>query len=161
VREDGLQIEADSAFQERVWKAERVGWFMFALIVLMALAGMTGGGGPLAARIATTPAGQIEYPRVTRWLRPETMTVRFSGESERHRLILAEAFGERFEIERIRPVPERSFAGPDALVYEFAASGGPLAPVRLTVQANSPGWVRYAVGLDDAAPIPLTTAILP
>ena len=160
LRDDGLQLDEDHAFQKRFWSAERAAWAVYALIVLLALAGLTGAGGPLARGTAVSPAGDVEYPRVTRSSRAETLTVRFPAASEGRRLTLGEPFPERFDVETIRPEPERSYLGPGGLTYEFAAEGETAAPVRLTVRAERFGVARFRIVLNDAA-LDLTTTILP
>lgn len=62
-----LDVDDDRAFQEKFWTFQRVAWALMALILLAALAGTTGSGGPLAHAEASGPGGSIEYPRIARW----------------------------------------------------------------------------------------------
>lgn len=141
--------------------AERVAWAGCGLIIALALAGLTGAGGPLAKDAATSGDAAVEYPRATRISLAETLTERFPAESPSRTLTLAEPFPERFDIETIRPEPERSYLGPDGLTYEFAVEGAAAAPARLTVQAETAGRARYRIILNDAEPLGLTTLVLP
>lgn len=137
-------------------------WAGYGLIVALALTGLTRAGGPLAKGEATSGDVAVEYLRVTRVSLTETLTVRFLTESSTRRLTLAEPFAERFDIETIRPEPERSYLGPDGLTYEFAAEGAAAAAaVRLTVRAEIAGRARYRIILNDAKPLELTTLVLP
>lgn len=161
LRKDGLQLDESPEFQERFWAVERVAWAGYALVVALALAGLTGAGGPLAKGEATSGEVAVDYPRVTRVSLAETLTVRFPAEGPTRRLTLAEPFPERFDIETIRPEPERSYVGAEGLTYEFAVEGAAAAPVRLTVRAQTAGRARYRILLNDADPLELTTFVLP
>ncbi len=49
-REEQLELDEDRNFQERWWTAERIAWIGFALVIVVALAGLTGLGGPVRQR---------------------------------------------------------------------------------------------------------------
>jgi hypothetical protein len=53
------EVEAQIGFQRRLWRAERIGWGCMALLVLAALAGLTGGGGPLSRATGAAPEGSL------------------------------------------------------------------------------------------------------
>ena len=53
-----LQIEEDMRFQRRMWVAQRVGWSVISLVLLVGLLGGFGDG-PLARRTLTTADGKL------------------------------------------------------------------------------------------------------
>src|SRR5690606_25597894 len=67
IRKDGLQIDERRHFQEIFWTVERFAWIIFALILLLALLGLTGSGGYFAKTTQTLDAGTAEYARFSRW----------------------------------------------------------------------------------------------
>lgn len=58
---EGLEVGADRPFQERLWFWERVGWAAMLLLVVAALAGLTGTTGP--ASWGKVEAGGAGEPR--------------------------------------------------------------------------------------------------
>jgi hypothetical protein len=161
IRKDGLQLEEQRGFQERFWTAERWAWIGFGLVLLVALAGLTGGGGPLAhATTTVSPAGEYEYPRVTRWEGSDDITVTFAAGGDEHRLSLSHAFSEHFQIEDVQPDPESMIASGDAEIMVFKAEEQSPAKVTIHIRALKPGLASYRVGLD-AASTAVTTVVLP
>ena len=65
---DDLQIDEDMEFQRRSWIVQRIGWAIFALVILLAALGLFGDG-----ILSDTKAGQeegalwLEYPRFERF----------------------------------------------------------------------------------------------
>lgn len=62
VRADGLQLAEDRRVQERIWTAERVSHVVLLLIVLAALAGVSGSGGLLSRTTLVSESGTIDAP---------------------------------------------------------------------------------------------------
>ena len=60
------RIEATMPFQRRTWLAERIGWFGMGAVVAAGLAGLLGGGGPLATGRMEAGGVTIEWPRMAR-----------------------------------------------------------------------------------------------
>lgn len=60
----GLELEDDMRFQHRLWRIERLGWLLMALLVVAAAAGL--GPGPLARTQASGERLLVEYDRVAR-----------------------------------------------------------------------------------------------
>lgn len=159
---ESLEIDEHRRFQERFWVVERWAWFVFAILLLAALAGLSGGGGYLSQAQADIPGGQVTYPRIARWVVNETLTIRFGrapSNAERE-LFLPQTFLDVFELETTQPEPIRSSAKSDGNHYYFdAAEEG--AVVRVGIRALKPGFVRYGLGLDGGPPADLVTIVLP
>ena len=161
IRADGLQIEEDRTFQERVWSSERAALGAFAVIVLAALSGLAGSGGPLAERRLATEAGTIEYPRVMRWETADRVVLRLAATRPTHEVVLFAPFADRFEIDAVQPVPLTARAGQERLSLDFASDGAAGTEVVLSIRPSAPGLVRYRIGLDGAAPVTLRHLVLP
>ncbi|MSU90281.1 hypothetical protein GE300_11730 [Rhodobacteraceae bacterium 2CG4] len=156
----GLQIDEDRQFQERFWKAERIAWICFAAILLAALAGMTGGGGPLAHGSAEQADTQVIYPRISRWRADETLTLVLGPGDGLRQILMPKKFLDVFELESIQPEPLGAVAEPEGLRLSFAATGAG-AMVRLGIRARKAGFVRYAITIDDESPVRLATFVFP
>lgn len=161
VRDDGLQLEEDRAFQERFWCGERLALGGFALIILLALLGFAGSGGPLALRTVATSAGSVEHPRVLRWETADRLHIVMTLDQPRHQVVLADPFSAWFDIEGVQPEPESAFIGSEGLVLQFAADGVPRPEVVVRMRPNAPGLARYRIVLDGTEPMTLTQLILP
>ncbi|HXH53749.1 MAG TPA: hypothetical protein VNH53_10030 [Sphingomicrobium sp.] len=161
----GLQVQEDRAWQEKFWSAQRVGWVVMALLVLAALAGATGKGGPVASASARTPAGIIEYPRIARLQSDEKVTVRLppsaSGEIP---VELLRPFAESFSIELIEPEPSHVEATADGqrFIFNVGSCGGGEKLIVFHVRARRAAMnSRLAVRIGDERPVTLAVTVLP
>jgi hypothetical protein len=159
-REDGLQVEEDRPFQRAFWVVERCAWALFSLLLLLAMAGLTGAGGYLSRGSYSMPVGDVDYPRVSRWGASDTLRVRFDDGGPTHRLTLGSQFFRYFELATIQPQPERAFAEGSGATFEFTAAPPGRAEVTLYVRAFEPGFPSYRLGLD-GTDTQLSTVILP
>ena len=160
----GLQIDEDRAWQEKFWTVQRVAWVLMALFIVAVIAGLTGNGGPFASASARTSAGTVEYPRVTRWLADEQVTLRLAPSTEGEvEVLLPREFGTLFTISSIVPEPSKSeaTAAGDRLTFDIGPGGGEKTVV-LNVTTAKPVLVQpLDVKVADAPPARLTVTILP
>jgi hypothetical protein len=160
IRKDGLQLDEKRGFQEGFWTAERWAWLVFALIILVSLAGFAGAGGYFSRATASPGAAEIDYPRISRWESADEFTITLRDERETHRIELRHPFSEYFQIEDVQPQAERLFLGGDTEIMEFAAEPGRPARVTIHVRAVRPGFARYGLSVDGAS-TDTTTLVLP
>ncbi|WP_011582823.1 MULTISPECIES: hypothetical protein [Chelativorans] len=160
VRKDGLQLEEKRNFHRLFWIVERVAWVVFALILILALAGLTGSGGYFSTATQSLSTGQVEHPRIARWEASDELRVSFEGGAEKHRLDISYSFFEYFEVEGIQPEPERMLTLPDGVAMEFAAEEGAPAKVIVYTRSLHAGRVSYRIALDGAS-TDASTLILP
>jgi len=160
IRKDGLQLDEKRKLHRAFWAVERVAWVTFALVLVLALAGLTGSGGPLSKVTVGFPAGEAEYPRVARWEASDELLVRFNSGAETRRLALDHSFFEYFEVEGVQPEPERTLTSHDGVVMEFSAQQSAPVKVIIYLRALHAGLVNYRIGLDDSM-ADASTMILP
>jgi len=123
---EGLDLNDDKPFQERFWTFQRFAWLAFALCVILALAGLTGGGGPLSRATASGDAGTVDYPRVARWEASDALRIILPESANRQvRIDIGSAFSEVFELEDIQPQPSASEATAEGLRFVFDLSDPP------------------------------------
>lgn len=161
IRDDGLQLDEHTKFQERFWVVERIAWIAFGLLLVAALLGFTGSGGPISRTVLAIEGGTIDFPHVTRWEAADEIVVRFApGEAERS-LTLSSEFAEAMQIEAIQPEPARSVAGPEGTVLVFETAAGAPADVTLHVTPLKSGLPTFEARIGDGAATSLSMLVLP
>lgn len=160
IRKDGLQLDEKRRFQEWFWTTERWAWVLFALLTLLALAGLTGGGGYLSRTTASLGPAQADYPRITRWEATDEIIITLDGHRPEHQVELGQPFSSYFQIEDVQPMPEHSIAAQDAEVMQFRGGEGSPARIILHLRALHPGVARFDLSVN-GSPTEATTLILP
>jgi len=161
IRSDGLQLDEHRRFQERFWKIERIGWLVFAIVIVAALLGAFGAGGPVATKVVETREATIAHPRVGRWESADELTVRFKSGRETYSVELSPSFAETFQIEDIQPLPARTTIGVRGQMLTFESPGRDGGSIKLHIRAQSVGMACYEMSVNGAPPTPLSTIILP
>ena len=123
--EPSIDIEVDRPLQERHWLFSRVLWAIMLALILVALLGLTGSGGPLSRQQVAAGPAELDIPRVSRWEAADELTVEIDqaapGEIE---VMVPKKFGEIFAIESVTPQPSSVSATPDGYRYAFASTNG-------------------------------------
>jgi hypothetical protein len=148
IRPDGLQLEEPREFQKRFWIAERIAWIIFALIIMLALLGFTGAGGPFSRTSVEIAGASLDYPRVSRWQTSDELRVTLPPGNEERRLTFAPAFYESFQVEGIEPQPESQISTAKGIEMTFAADADAPALIVIYVRPLHPGFPSFAVGLN-------------
>jgi hypothetical protein len=149
----GLQIEQDLAFERRSWRIQRILWVVVGLVLLSALAGLTGRG-PLS-RVQAGSRGlglEIRYQRYERLHAPAAVELVMRPADASDPVVslwIERRYLEAFEIEQVVPEPLQSMMGRDHVRYDFIAlrPGEPLA-VRFSLAPRRAGLAQGRWGLD-------------
>lgn len=163
-RAASLEIGEDRAFQERYWRAQRIGWIVFALIVVAALAGLTGKSGPFARATISTADGVIDYPRVTRWETDDDLRITLPPDAPSEiQVEVSSAFARIFALEDVEPAPVRSFATGGGYRFVFA-SAPPVGERSIIMHVRtlrpSSGEGMY-IRINDGPPLKFAPIVLP
>ena len=156
-------IGADRRFQERLWFWERVGWAAMALLVLAALAGLTGTRGPAASGTVEAGGATIEYPRISRWQSADSLGVEFAVEAGGAvQVLLPGAFTDVFSIQSVTPQPSKVTATANGQLFEFELAPEP-GPKKATfaVRAERPAFPVPTRGEVGGAPFAFSFTVLP
>jgi hypothetical protein len=148
-------------FQERYWRIERIAWLGFLALVVTALLGLTGSGGPLSRTEIESPAGTVQFPRIVRWSSADQISFRFAPGGPEREILLSRAFFHVFQIDAMMPEPARSKAVAEGLALTFAAEPDAPVQVELHVRPRQPGFARFAARLDGGPPLDLFILVLP
>jgi hypothetical protein len=154
------EIGEDAAFQRRMWRAERIGWAVVALILLAALTGVFSGG--LLGRATASGAGglSVDYDRFARYGAPTTILVRLDREAGGEaRLRLSRSLLEAFAIERVRPRPEAEGSVADGLELRVRLDRGGV--LELSGKAEGRLLVNGEIAVEGEAPARLQWFIWP
>lgn len=146
LRDDGLQLREHRSFQDRLWKVQRAAWAAFVALVLMALLGLTGGGGYFSRQTLTLGDATVVLPRVSRWEDSDRIQIRFGAGSGD--LLVGTGFGEYFAVDQIQPEPVETVARPDGWLLRFATAGSAPKMVEVGIRASAPGWTSFNVSTD-------------
>lgn len=159
----GLEVNEDRAWQEKFWTAQRIAWIVMALIILAALAGLTGKGGPFASKTVNLGVATLEYPRITRWQSDEQVTVRLAPSApETVEIILSREFVELLSVESIEPEPDKVKATATGHHYTLETTGSGERVIALNVRAMNPVLAQpVSVAVGDSHPARLTITVLP
>ena len=156
-------IKENMAFQRATWRAQRIGWLVLWLIVVLALLGLFSDG--LLSTSSGVSAGgdlRVTYDRFERSGAPSRIELRVEPQQAREVAIrIGGELLDAFTIERVTPAPhaERGIAGGVELLFS-AAAGEPLT-VHLTVRPRRVGLVESEIGIGKSPPAELTQFIYP
>jgi hypothetical protein len=118
---EGLEIDQDLGFQQRMWVLQRLGWGVMVCIILAALVGLLGSG-PLASRTLDSPQRgfRLEYQRFLRHRAPTRLLLQMkSTPREEVQVWYDRALIEHFVVTQIVPMPTRVEANAGRLTYTF------------------------------------------
>ena len=143
-----LQIDEDIDFQRKEWRWQRAGIVLMFLVVIGALLGLTGIGGPLSRAEAADPSGAVhlEYERFVRRGARATITLHLGGSGGERRLWVTAPYFRNVVVESVAPIPRTVSVEQDRHVYTFDASGS-IVTVILHVEHTSVGRIEGEVGL--------------
>jgi hypothetical protein len=144
-----LEIDEDIVQQQRMWRIERVGWALMALVLLAALLGFMGHG-LFSERSAGTPEAGfvVTYHRFERYAAPTLLSVWLTTDNGGEtRLRVSQEFLRKIEQLHVDPEPERVEldSGFDTYVFRTRAPG----PIVFHYEPTSAGSMAIMLGLED------------
>ena len=159
----GLEIGVDRPLQERLWFWQRVGWLVMLLLVLAALAGVTGTSGPASRGRIEAGGSTLDYPRIARWQAADSFSIEFAedagGATE---VLIPGKFIDVFAIESVTPQPSRVTATPDGHLFEFALAETPgRKGANFAVRPKRPTFPTQVRGSVAGAPYAFSFTVLP
>jgi hypothetical protein len=145
-------LDTDQRFHELEWRIERVGWLVLALFLVLALAGLFGGGPLSRAHVQGAEAG-VDYERFVRQGSPTELVITpTSGAHGISRVEITADYLEAFRIDSITPEPTTVRIAGERLVYEFAAAT-PGASISFHFDPQRLWRHRAVLRIDGGAPL--------
>jgi hypothetical protein len=145
-----VPIEEDLAFQRRIWRFERIGWYLLLTIVVLTLCGLFSRG-PFSSMRKASPEGtlSVEYERFHRNGSVNTMVVRARGPRNRPlNLILGKTMMEGFSVESMQPQPAVAAASPEGIRLSLAADEHGEATLYVTWRSDGLGPFSSEVAIE-------------
>lgn len=161
-----LEIGEDIAHQQTMWRVERVGWVLMALILVAALLGLLGPG-PLSHTTANDRQSvlSVEYDRFVRNQAPVEFRIYLSSGAVHEgdvRLWLNREFVMRAQIDQINPEPERTELDSRRFIYVLAAPKlEESSQATIHFKPNGFGLTRVQLGIDGGAEVEFTQWVYP
>lgn len=157
--------DEDVPFQRREWTVQRIGWIAMAMLVIAALLGLAGGGGPLtdATQQTRDDTLQMHYVRVERAQAPAELRFNLAtGNGEHISIWIGNDFLSGVEIESISPQPLETRAGAGRQIFVFPVAGD-AETIEATFHYRPQGFGRYAgrAGLVDGEDVAFSQLVVP
>lgn len=151
-RDRDLQIDENMQHQRLSWRAERVGWIVWTLILLAALLGLFGRGVFNTTSVTSSDARlTVEYSRFWRLQSPMTLRVAAGEDAVADgnlRLWLDRGYVDANTIASIVPEPDGVTAGADRLIFTFSVDAGAGRPsVTFEIEPQKAGFRAGRAGL--------------
>lgn len=159
-------VEEDLPFQRKQWRVERAGWVVMTALIIGAVAGLFGGGGPLSSATASAPDGRVrvEHQRFARMLAPTSIEITVAAPASGRPLHVRinESYLGAMSVRSITPEPNSMTFADQVLVLAFERlTGASEAKVRLQVEPQKIGSVEGSVTVDSGAPLRFKQFIFP
>lgn len=156
-------VTENMALQRKIWRFERVGWYVLIVVIGLTLAGLFSKG-PISTRQVISADGQlkIEYQRFLRNGSSDALVIHLQGKAREPLEI--EVSGELlqgFEVEMLQPQPlKASTSGEGMRLWVLSDSNG-LAVLHLTLRSDGVGSFDSQVSTPGGAPLRFTQFIYP
>ncbi|WP_434697787.1 hypothetical protein J3P89_12970 [Pseudomonas sp. Z1-14] len=156
-------VEEDMAFQHKVWRFERVGWYVLVLLVILTLLGLFSRG-PLSSREAQSADGSIgvEYEMFHRNGSVNPLVIRLQGAS--NAVLEVELGGdwlEGFDVQSVQPQPVRSAAAGQGMKVWVQADGQGRANLHLSLLGEGLGNYKSRIATPNGAEVRFNQFIFP
>ena len=164
-RNDDLEIEESIEFQRREWRAERIGWAVMGVVILLAVLGFFGGAGPFQMGSARADRLEIRFDRFARLQAPARLQVRVqagTSDADTVAIWIDRDFLESIRLEGVTPEPDGVDAAADRLVFSFSLlRAGESIDVTYHFTTLSIGLHQGRVGLSSGSSLEISQFTFP
>lgn len=156
-------VNEDMGYQLKVWRFERVGWYVLVLLVILTLLGLFSRG-PLSTREVQSGDGRlgVEYEFFHRNGSVNPLVIHLKGQPNE---MLAVEFGgdwmEGFSIETQQPQPLRSAGSGQGMKLWIQADAQGQASVYLSTRGDGLGFYHSRIALPGGAVVDFDQFIYP
>ncbi len=145
-----VAVGEDLVFQRSWWRFEKIVWTLFAVIVLLDLAGVFGRGPAANAhKRSADGALDIRYERVERFSTPSILTVHFAPNAVHNGAVqiwVGDSVIDELGNQRIVPQPATSTTTEGGIAYSFPSGPHPNS-VKFALQPAKPGFYHFTIRL--------------
>jgi hypothetical protein len=163
-RHGELEIEENMEAQRRLWKVQRVGRAVAALILALGLAGAFGGG-PLSHQTASSGGCSLEYERIGYRDTPQAYHLKLAPEVARAgkvRVLLDNEALSRMQFEQFVPAPALTRLTAEGTLFEFEVEAGEgQRELRFVFQSDAAGLQTTRIDIESCPTLRLKQLFLP
>lgn len=151
-KENGLEIQRDQRYLERIWKANKVAMVIMVLVLIAAMLGAFGSG-PLDTAVAGSQGSSlwVEYQHFPHLQGPGQITIHLGAAAihdRKARFWLNREYLQSVQLQQIVPTPSSVQVESKRLVYVYEVPGKSTRPtITIFFQAQQTGRVMGYVGL--------------
>lgn len=156
-------VGEDIQLQRKVWKFERVGWYVLLAVVILTLLGLFSRG-PLSSLVAVSDIRDltVEYERFHRNGGSNSMIIRTQGKPDQPvTVLIGKAMLEGFSIDSIQPLPMSSTSTSDGLALTLMPDKQGDAILYLSWRSSGLGLIKSEIAVAGGGHIPITQFIYP
>lgn len=156
-------VREDMAFQNKVWRFERVGWYVLVLLVILTLLGLFSRG-PLSSRELQSRDGSlgVEYEAFHRNGSTNAMVIRLKGQP--NAVLEVELGGdwlEGFEVQALQPAPIHSAGAGQGMTLRVQADERGQASLHLSLLGEGLGTYHSRIAISGGAAVSFNQFIFP
>lgn len=156
-------IQEDMAFQLKVWRFERVGWYVLMLVVVMSLGGVFSRG-LISSKDVRSEEGRlrVEYEMFHRNGSTNSMKITVNATPDSAvELELAGQLLDGFSIETLQPEPLRARSSSQGIKLWLQTDLGGQATLYITLRGDGLGFFRSQVASPGTSGVKLDQFIFP
>lgn len=156
-------VDEDIALQRRIWRFERVGWYVLVAVVLLTLCGLFSRG-LLSATTVISPQKDltVEYERFHRSGGMNSMVIRSRGEPGKpHTVVLGNAMMEGFSIDSIQPQPISSAGTHQGLKLTLTGDDRGDSTLYLAWRSDGLGLFKSRISVEGGGQVSINQFIYP
>lgn len=156
-------IREDMAYQRKVWRFERYGWYGLVLLILLALAGLFSGG-ILSAKNVRSQDGEVrvEYEMFHRYGASEPMKITVKGAADSTVEVALEGeLLEGFTVETLLPEAVRARGDSQGIRLWVRTDSQGQASLYLSLRSNGVGLFRSRIATASSRGVALDQFIFP
>ncbi|QSB21383.1 hypothetical protein JN403_11405 [Pseudomonas sp. 15A4] len=153
----------DLTLQRKVWRFQRVGWFVLMAVVILTLLGLFSRG-PLSTLEAVSKQDNltVQYERFHRAGGTNPMIVQATGRPGKDvTLSISKPMLDGFSIESIQPQPISSVVSPQGLSLTFPTDKSGHVTLFISWRSNGIGLFKSQISVVGGGHIPVTQFIYP
>ncbi len=157
-----LPVTEDMRFQKAAWIVERIGWGVFAVVIVLGLCGVFSRG-YLSQSAASVPDSSfaIQFERFQRVSVLTRLFITVTPHEDEARVHFNAAFQEAYEIEAVEPRPVRTSAGQNGFDFYFEPTSGEALNIVLWARPRRIGLLSLEVAGPGAASLPFRVFVYP
>lgn len=162
--DDAVAVGEDLEFQRKWWRFESGAWMVFALLLVLAVAGVFGRGPAARASLHTANgAMKISYDRIQRTGTPSMLRIQLDQttiERSQIHLFISESVARELGAQRVIPQPLSTAVGDGGYTYTFPANVMP-AEIELALEPPGPGRFLFKVSTANGNTLEGHVVVLP